>query len=196
MEREMDVWKAALLMFLICIGIVAFTMWCADQVEVEAAVITGDEAVGGVGYYLDKYVKNGGNPQDLISVYPVSADDIEVLYRITEAEVTGEGNSNYYEAKKNVASCVITRWLNGWGDTVHNVVFAPKQFSPISDGRYYTVEITEQTKRAVHDVLRNGKTHSYEYFCANCESYRNGWFSTLKEFYYDGIHHYFTGEKR
>lgn len=162
----------------------------------EAAVITGDEPVGGVSYYLDKYIKAGGDPRDLIAAYDISADDKEVLCRIVEAEVTGAGDEAYYRAKTNVASCVLTRLDKGWGKTVRDIVFAHSgetyQFSPIKDGRYYTVEITQQTRDAVQEVIRYGPKHDCEYFCTRtCDSYVSGFHSKLRKIFSDCAHTYF-----
>lgn len=159
------------------------------SVKASAGTIGTDNAIGGVGYLLEHYE---GDMSDVIA-YNISVEEQEVLCRIVEAEVTGEGDAEYYEAKRNVASCVITRWLNGWGATITEVVFQPKQFSPIGDGRYWTVEITEQTRDAVTSVLRFERTHSSEYFCTRtCDSYRNGYHSTLHKDFSDCVHTYFS----
>lgn len=131
------------------------------------------------------------------NVYEISDNEREILYRITEAEVTGEGSESYLEAKKNVASCVLVRLENGWANSIEGVVFQKKQFSPISDGRYWEVEITQQTRDAVDWVLKNGKTHNCEYFCTyTCSSYKSGFHSTLIEAFKDCEHAYFyDGEK-
>lgn len=157
-------------------------------------LITGDEALGGMSKALDDFCRQGGDPEDLIRAYTLSDNDYEVLCRITEAEVTGEGSSDYYDAKRNVVSCILTRLENGWGLTVKDVVFAPKQFSPISDGRYYTVKVTDQTRQAVDWVLQYGRTHDCEYFCTKtCDSYKTGYHSKLKEVFRDSQHVYFCG---
>lgn len=185
MKRKVSLGKFVVFVFLL----VVFSL----KREAEAAVITGDEPVGGVGYYLDKYVKAGGDPRDLIAAYDISADDKEVLCRIVEAEVTGAGDDSYYRAKANVASCVLTRLDKGWGKTVREVVFSPMQFSPVSDGRYYTVTVTQQTRDAVQEVLWYGCTHRCEYFCTStCKSYKSGYHSTLREVFRDCAHVYFS----
>lgn len=131
------------------------------------------------------------------AAYTVTDEEREILYRIVEAEVTGEGDEAVFEAKKNVASCILVRVDRGWADgTVEGVVFEKKQFSPISDGRYWTVQITQQTRDAVDWVLENGATHSCEYFCTTaCASYRDGFHATLTEAFRDGQHAYFYGKE-
>ncbi|MEG1458872.1 MAG: cell wall hydrolase [Acetivibrio sp.] len=80
----------------------------------------------------------------------LSKKDREILYRIVEAEATGEDLTG----KKLVANVVLNR-VNSkeFPDTVEKVVFADGQFSPIRDGRYYKVKITKETKEAVEKVL-------------------------------------------
>lgn len=123
-------------------------------------------------------------------VYLLSREDTEILYRIVEAEATGDS----IEQKKNVASCVLRRTESGWGDTVKDVVFSAGQFTPISDGRYYEVSITASTIKAVNEVLWHGKTHECDYFCSYASADRkNSWHSNhLKEMFRDGIHVYYT----
>ena len=104
----------------------------------------------------------------------VSKEAYEILSRIVEAEATG----GTIAQKKNVASCVLARVESkSWESTIKGVVFSHSgntyQFTPVKDGRYYTVKITESTRNAVNAVLKNGKTHSCMYFCSYT-SYEKG----------------------
>lgn len=112
-----------------------------------------------------------------------------ILLRIVEAEATG----GTLEQKKNVASCVLARVKAGhWGDTIEDVVFAKGQFSPISDGRYWEVEITQSTRDAVEAVMIEGWTHCCLCFCTpNCKSAKSGYHSRLEFAFFDGIHNYY-----
>lgn len=179
----------------IYLGVLLLAMFIilSETNKTYASVITGETHLGGFSYYQDIYVSNGGDMNDLISdVYKVSDEERNILYRIVEAEVTGEGNEDYYKAKCNVISCILSRVENGWGKTIKDVVFQHKQFTPILDGRYYTVTVTEQTTKAVDSVLKHGKTHSCEYFCTrNCQSYSSGFHSTLEHVFDDVVHAYF-----
>lgn len=194
----MEVWKFGVLMILVCCGLVLLAFWCADRIETEAAVVTGDEPLGGMSKVIDDYYNAGGNMDDVYTFllarkYRITETDLAILERIVEAEAT----DGTLKQKMNVASCILSRVESKeFPNTVESVVYQTGQFSPLRDGRYYTVEVTESTRLAVRTVLNEGKLHSYLYFCADCDSYRYGWFSTLKEFYFDGIHHYFTGEKK
>jgi len=128
----------------------------------------------------------------IISLNPYirNEEDVNILYRIVEAEAT----DGTIEQKKNVAYCVMARVeQKDFPDTVKGVVFAKGQFTPVSDKRYYSVEITNETKKAVNEALMNFTGgHGCTYFCTDCESYRSGFHSRLKEEFEDGMHHYFT----
>lgn len=90
----------------------------------------------------------------------VSADDRIILERIVEAEAGGED----HKGKVLVANVVLNRVKNkSFPSTIKEVVFAHNgttyQFSPIYDGRYYTVDVSKGTKKAVEDAL-NGNDPS------------------------------------
>ena len=90
----------------------------------------------------------------------LSATEKNILMRIVEAEATGEDITG----KMLVANVVLNRVNNSsFPDTVEGVVFQRNgsvyQFSPIKDGRYYKVEISDETKKAVKRVL-NGEDKS------------------------------------
>lgn len=90
----------------------------------------------------------------------LSETDKNVLLRIVEAEATGEDITG----KMLVANVILNRVESEeFPDTVEAVVFQRKgkkyQFSPIRDGRYYEVSISEKTREAVERVL-NGEDQS------------------------------------
>ena len=87
----------------------------------------------------------------------LSETDKNVLLRIVEAEATGEDITG----KMLVASVILNRVNSDqFPDTVEKVVFQQKggkyQFSPIRDGRYNRVSISDTTREAVERVL-NGE---------------------------------------
>lgn len=129
-----------------------------------------------------------------VSPYLSSKADLDILYRIVEAEAT----ECDYEQKKNVTYCILARVDDsGFPDSIEGVVFDKGQFSPISDKRYYSVEITEETKKAVNEALWSASEgHKCLYFCTDCKSYRSGFHSKLEEEFFDGVHHYFTGRRK
>lgn len=98
----------------------------------------------------------------------VTDEEREILYRIVEAEAT-DGTK---QQKKNVASCILARVESkDFPNTVKDVVFEKNQFTPLYDGRYYSVKITDSTKEAVDEILENGREHDYLFFCSyGCKS--------------------------
>ena len=205
-------WLFAIL-FMIVLSII---FSCTGPVNVKAGEITmADEHLGGFMYINDILAGERdllpGDPYlsiiekieayDLPDVWQVTDEARDILYRITEAEATG-GN---VEQKKNVVSCVLSRVrAPQWPDTIKGVVFQSQQFTPIWDGRYYKVTITDSTKEAVDWVLKYGETHDCLWFCSD-KSYKkkdnNGKYTSWHrtEFgdsiFFDGEHHYFEGEK-
>lgn len=87
-------------------------------------------------------------------MYDLSAENYEALLRIVEAEATGEDTTG----KLLVANVILNRVNNNqFPDTVKEVVFqkcgGSSQFSPTSDGRYWKVTITEETREAVERAV-------------------------------------------
>lgn len=85
----------------------------------------------------------------------VTASERKILERIVEAEAGGEN----HKGKVLVANVVLNRVKSKtFPSNVKDVVFSHRggtyQFSPIMDGRYYTVDVSEDTKSAVSDALR------------------------------------------
>jgi N-acetylmuramoyl-L-alanine amidase len=88
------------------------------------------------------------------SVIQLSTSEKEILQRIVEAEATGED----IKGKMLVANVILNRVANDrFPDTVEKVVFQRNgntvQFSPIKDGRYWSVTVSRETREAVARVL-------------------------------------------
>ena len=88
--------------------------------------------------------------------YCISAtkDDIENLMRIVQAEAGGEDR----KGKLLVANVVINRVKNAkFPNNITDVIFQKKknvtQFSPVSNGAIYNVNISEDTRDAVYSAL-------------------------------------------
>lgn len=112
---------------------------------------------------------------DTVMIYQgrsVTNEDIRSMCRIVEAEATGLNE----KSKLMVANVVLNRFLNEqFPDTIKDVVFESDgnvtQFSPISDGRYYKVRVTKQSKRAVARALSGeDKSKGALYFMARKHS--------------------------
>lgn len=90
----------------------------------------------------------------------LSPKEYAILTRIVEAEATGLDK----KSKILVANVILNRMKSDqFPDTVEEVVFqnvnGAVQFSPVADGRYYSVEITESTKECVDRAL-SGEDYS------------------------------------
>lgn len=87
-------------------------------------------------------------------VYDLSENDLEVLMRIVEAEAGNEDE----DGKLLVANVVLNRVNSqAFPDSVTEVVFQKEggvaQFSPVIDGSYYRVVVSDETVRAVERAL-------------------------------------------
>lgn len=120
----------------------------------------GEMAVAGVSVVLmkTKYIEK---KEKKSYKYEVTDKEIEMLQRISESEATGAD----IESKKNIVSTIFNRVeSNSFPSTIEKVIFQKSQFSPIEDGRFKSVKITEETKQAVEEVLLDGVTHDCLYF--------------------------------
>ncbi len=156
---------------------------------------------------IDKMVSILNAPEDMPSKLTykyntamqlnLSSEEITILERIVEAEATGE---DVY-GRMLVANVVINRVNDKYfPNTVKSVVFERSgdsvQFSPIKDGRYYTVPITEATKEAVRRVLA-GEDYSrgalYFFERARTTGAKASWFdNNLKYLMKYGCHEFYT----
>ena len=88
------------------------------------------------------------------NIIEITRQEYEDLLRIVEAEAGGEDKMG----KMLVANVIINRVEDDrFPDTVSQVIFqqidGTPQFSPISDGRFYQVSISQETVEAVNAVL-------------------------------------------
>ena len=143
--------------------------------------------VSGVGYYGLMEIRNNQMPKQ----------DYDALLRIVEAEATGGD----LKSKVLIANVVLNRVSDErFPDSIYDVVFqyagGSAQFSPVEDGRIYSVEITEDTIQAVDQALE-GEDYSQGalFFMARQSSDSSSveWFdSELKPLFSYGGHEYFT----
>lgn len=127
----------------------------------------------------------------------LSETDYEALCRIVQAEAGGEDE----QGKILVAEVILNRVLaEGFADTVYDVVFEKSggsaQFAPTVDGRYFTVEVTEETKAAVEMALY-GEDYSQGALFFSARSKANpddmAWFDhNLKWLFQHGGHEFYT----
>lgn len=84
----------------------------------------------------------------------VSAEDYDALLRIVEAEAGGEDE----KGKLLVANVVLNRVkCDKFPDTIEEVIMqqdkGTTQFSPVANGRFYTVEVSDETIDVVNRAL-------------------------------------------
>jgi len=128
--------------------------------------------------------------------YNLSEEELNVLLRIVEAEAGTED----VEGKLLVANVVLNRMNNeAFPDTISEVVFQRErgvtQFSPVADGRFWEVEISEGTLEAVGRALEGEDiSQGALYFAARkyADSDRMRWFDENLTFLFQhGGHEFF-----
>lgn len=128
--------------------------------------------------------------------YQLSDKDYDALLRIVEAEAGGEDQ----DGKLLVANVVLNRVDNElFPDTVWDVIMQREQgiaqFSPIVDGRYQNVRVSEDTVAAVERALYGENiSQGALYFCARekSDSDKLKWFDRkLTKLFSYGHHEFF-----
>ena len=128
--------------------------------------------------------------------YQLSDKDCEALQRIVEAEAGGEDQ----EGKLLVANVVLNRVNSDvFPDSVVEVVMQREQgiaqFSPTVDGRYQSVKISDDTRKAVERALYGEDiSQGALYFCARemADSEKMQWFDRkLTKLFAYGNHEFF-----
>lgn len=126
----------------------------------------------------------------------LDAEELEILLRIVEAEAGGEDE----DGKLLVANVVLNRVdSDSFPDSVAEVVFqrgkGVTQFSPVANGRYYTVEVSAETEAAVERALAGEDiSEGALYFAARkyADSSRMRWFDENLTFLFaHGGHEFF-----
>ena len=140
-----------------------------------------------------KKINNSQNTKSTKKIFKeLSKEDRFVLYRIVEAEATNGDK----QSKKNVTHVILNRVKSSkFPNTIKGVVFAKRQFSPISDGRYYKVNIKDSTKQAVIEAYEEGDTTGGALYFANMSCVSNvrtrNWFNSMTFLFKDSIGHSF-----
>ncbi len=130
-------------------------------------------------------------------VYDLSERDMELLLRIVEAEAGCEDE----DGRLLVANVVLNRMESElFPDSVAEVVLQTSngvsQFSPVSSGSIWTVEISEETREAVEKALEGENISQGALFFAArkyADSKRMKWFDEKLDFLFEhGGHDFFT----
>ena len=128
-------------------------------------------------------------------LYELPGSEWDVLCRIVEAEAGGEDENG----KLLVANVILNRVNSSkFPDTVSAVVFQKEkgvtQFSPISNGRYYSVKVSEETMNAVERAMKGEDiSQGALYFAAReyADSERMKWFDENLTFLFEHCGHEF-----
>lgn len=140
-------------------------------------------------------LSGNSNPIKLVigDVKAVTEKEYEELCRIVQSEA---GNQDII-GKVLIANVIFNR-IESYrfeADNVHDVIFASGQFSPVSNGTYFTCKISDETREAVKQAL-NGVDYSNgaTFFMARRASNRLAvtWFDTsLTYLFKHGGHEFF-----
>ena len=103
--------------------------------------------------------------------YLITKEEIEILERIVAAEATRHD----LKGKTLIANNIFNRlFSNQFPNTIKDVVFQRKQYSPVMDGRYYTVDVTDLDRQAVIDAVSGIDYSQGALFFANIELCESG----------------------
>ena len=123
---------------------------------------------------------------------PVNKTSRRIMERIVEAEA---GDQNV-AGRQMVANVIINRIKSpDFPNSVKSVVFAHRQFSPVSNGSYYRVSVSNLTKKAVEKALKekdNTKGALYFMYRAGSDAKNIRWFDRdLTRLYKYGCHEFY-----
>ncbi len=99
-------------------------------------------------------------------IYPISEDEIDLIAQLVMAEAEGEPE----EGKRMVIDTVLNRVDHPhYPDNVHDVIYAPAQFSPMWNGRFERCYVKYDIKELVKEELLERTNYEVIYF--NAEHY-------------------------
>ncbi len=129
-------------------------------------------------------------------IMDITNEDYENLLRIVEAEAGGEDR----KGKVLVANVILNRVMDEqFPDTITEVIFQQEggvcQFSPIRDGRFYSVKVSDETVEAVNAALYGeDQSDGALYFMARAyaDKEKAAWFDrNLTKLFTYGGHEFF-----
>ena len=117
--------------------------------------------------------------------------------RILERIVEAESGDQTIKGRQMVANVILNRMKSEkFPNSVREIVFAGRQFSPVSNGSYYRVKVSSQTKKAVEKALKEkDNTNGALYFMyrAGSDSSNVSWFDReLTKICEYGCHEFFS----
>lgn len=116
--------------------------------------------------------------------------------RILERIVEAESGDQTIKGRQMVANVILNRMKSKkFPNSVREIVFAGRQFSPVSNGSYYRVKVSARTKKAVEKALKEkDNTNGALYFMyrAGSDSSNVSWFDReLTKICEYGCHEFF-----
>ena len=116
--------------------------------------------------------------------------------RILERIVEAESGDQTIKGRQMVANVILNRMKSEkFPNSVREIVFASRQFSPVSNGSYYRVKVSARTKKAVEKALKEkDNTNGALYFMyrAGSDSSNVSWFDReLTKICEYGCHEFF-----
>ena len=109
---------------------------------------------------LEDYAQMQDSEIDRLWDFIRSTSDYQDLTKIIEAEASGEP----FEGKTYVAAVVLNRVDNNFANSIHDVIYQPKQFSPVKDGRFDKVRVSDESTAAAEYIIKNGSNTEALYF--------------------------------
>lgn len=137
-------------------------------------------------------VRKSDSSEKTKEVFNASNMSREILEKIVEAEAGDQD----VRGRRLVANVILNRVRSkNFPNTVKGVVFAHRQFSPVSNGSYYRVKVSETTKKAVKQALDgvdDSKGALYFMWRSGSDSGNVSWFDReLTKLFSYGCHEFF-----
>lgn len=131
-----------------------YVQWAMADYEAASIESSGQVVTGLAKEETSEKILKTSGTEALIENEELSVKDYTALLRIVEAEATSEDLKGKVLIANVVMNRVATkRFPNTIYEVVHQKIGGRAQFSPIDDGRYYSVPITSSTEDAVGQAL-------------------------------------------
>lgn len=144
---------------------------------------------------LPTYEISDAEPRQSKSMIGSKDWDAEESYLLAKIAMA-EAEDQDIEGKALVICVVLNRvWSDRFPDNIYDVIYQPKQFSPVSNGRFDMVEPNEECLEALNMVMVDGWDESQGalYFESKSESTWHR--DNLKFLFQHGAHLFYTDKK-
>ena len=148
------VWSFVLVLGYYNLGEMVHARTLVQEAFVTKDAVTSRSVLGNIANTSSKQRVVNVSVMERDYVMDITEEDYENMLRIVEAEAGCEDRTG----KLLVANVILNRVRDeAFPDTITEVVFQKEkgicQFSPISDGRFYTVQVSQETVEAVNAAL-------------------------------------------